>query len=67
MEKYIIENALVKNGESVLVGVSGGADSVALIFSLKELSQKMGFNLYAAHYLPFRNMVPNRYRRPFCP
>lgn len=50
VENYINTNKLISKGESVLVGVSGGADSVALILVLKELSEKMGFNLFAAHY-----------------
>lgn len=34
---------------SILIGLSGGADSVALTHSLSVLSRKYGFKLYAAH------------------
>lgn len=37
------------NMPSVLVGLSGGADSVALTYILHKLSQKYGFKVYTAH------------------
>ena len=37
------------NMPSVLVGLSGGADSVALTYILHKLSQKYGFRVYTAH------------------
>ncbi len=36
-------------GNSVLVGLSGGADSVALLHIMKRLSAEFGFKVYAAH------------------
>lgn len=45
----ITEYSLLKEGQGVVVGVSGGADSVALLVSLLSASQKMGFSVYAAH------------------
>lgn len=41
----IIKNNMFANGESVLVGFSGGADSTALMCALMSL----GFKVYAAH------------------
>lgn len=43
--KYIEDNHLLKNGEKVLVGVSGGADSVALLRVLLAL----GYECVAVH------------------
>ena len=45
IEKY----AMIKNGETVCCALSGGADSVALLISLSELSGEMGFTLTAVH------------------
>lgn len=45
MEKY----HMAGQGSHVLVGLSGGADSVYLFFLLKELSEEMGFQLSAVH------------------
>lgn len=33
----------------ILIGLSGGADSTALLLSLKELSEESGFELFAVH------------------
>ena len=40
---------LIKSGQHVLVGVSGGADSVALLNVLHFLSSKIGFKISVAH------------------
>ena len=45
VEQYIQENQLLRAGESVLVGVSGGADSVCLLLTLLELSREGGLGL----------------------
>ena len=45
----ILTHGLIPEGDGVLVGVSGGADSVALLWVLKSLSADLGFSLYAAH------------------
>lgn len=49
VKKTIIENELIKKGESVLVALSGGSDSVAMLNILFFLSKEMDFKLYAAH------------------
>ena len=49
VKKTIQTHELIDKGDKVLVGVSGGADSVALLYALNSLSGEMGFELCAAH------------------
>lgn len=42
-------HALIEKGQRVLVGVSGGADSVALLYALHFLSARLEFELVVAH------------------
>lgn len=48
-----VESTMLSHGimpeKSVLVGLSGGADSAALTHALCSLSEKYGFKVYAAH------------------
>lgn len=46
---FIIEKDMINKGDSVLVGLSGGADSVCLFLMLLNLSKQLAFNLYAVH------------------
>ena len=45
MEQY----HMIENGDHVVAGVSGGADSVCLLRVLCELRECMGFSLSAVH------------------
>ncbi|MCR5467769.1 MAG: tRNA lysidine(34) synthetase TilS [Lachnospiraceae bacterium] len=49
IKKYIAENRLITKDDNILVGLSGGADSTALILVLLALREELGFNLYALH------------------
>ena len=46
MERY----SMIKPGQQVICAVSGGADSVALLWALYLLRDKMNFRLSAAHF-----------------
>ncbi|MDD6735195.1 MAG: tRNA lysidine(34) synthetase TilS [Clostridiales bacterium] len=48
-EQTIKEYDLISPRDRVLVGLSGGADSVALLHILYELSERLGITLAAAH------------------
>ncbi len=50
VERFISENELLPEGGSALVGLSGGADSVALLKALLSLSKKHGWTVRAAHF-----------------
>ncbi|HLX04117.1 MAG TPA: tRNA lysidine(34) synthetase TilS [Candidatus Binatus sp.] len=45
----VLARADVRRGSSILVGLSGGADSVALTCALLDLRERLGFRLVAAH------------------
>ena len=46
---YICRHEMINPGDHVYVAVSGGADSMCLLFLLKELSGDMDFSLSAVH------------------
>ena len=48
-ENSILAHSMLEKGDRVLLGLSGGPDSIALFKVLSHLSGKMGFALLAAH------------------
>jgi tRNA(Ile)-lysidine synthase len=50
MRQFIRREQLLKPGDRVAVAVSGGADSVALLRALLELSKELGIVLSVAHF-----------------
>ena len=49
MKAYVAKYHMLKETDKVIAGVSGGADSVCLLFALIELKKEMGFDLFAVH------------------
>lgn len=49
LRKIITEKNLIEEGSKVVIGVSGGPDSVCLLSILKELQRPLHFTLHAFH------------------
>jgi len=49
VKKNILDKNLIKYGDNVLIGLSGGPDSVFLFHNLRILKESLSFNLYASH------------------
>ncbi|NMB97714.1 MAG: tRNA lysidine(34) synthetase TilS [Clostridiaceae bacterium] len=49
VRRTIAEYKLIEKGDNILVGVSGGADSICLLHILDYLSDEMGIKIYVVH------------------
>ncbi len=49
VREYCKEKKLIDYGDKLLLGLSGGADSVCLLFMLKNLQKEYGLALFAVH------------------
>lgn len=49
VKEYIRKNRMISPGDTVVAGISGGADSVCLLFLLEELRRELPFRLLAVH------------------
>lgn len=49
VREYIHKYQMIENGDRIIAGVSGGADSVCLFFMLLKLQKEIGFSFAAVH------------------
>ncbi len=49
VRQYILDNRMLEKGETVCVGLSGGADSVCLLYMLTGLSRELDIRVTAFH------------------
>lgn len=49
MHRFILQHAMIENDETVLVAVSGGTDSLALLYGLHALRVQLNCHLHVAH------------------
>ena len=49
VKEFIEKEKLIRKGDRILLGLSGGADSVCLFYLLLELREEIGFALRAVH------------------
>ena len=49
VKKTIINNGLIKKGEHIVIGLSGGPDSVCLFHILHQMIEELGITLHAVH------------------
>lgn len=47
--RYVNQYAMLQKQDKIVAGVSGGADSVCLLFVLQKMREEMGVDLFVAH------------------
>ena len=49
VKDYITENNMIRENDRIVAGVSGGADSIAMLSILRDMKEESGFELRAVH------------------
>ena len=49
VRKFVEKYKMISPGDRVVAGISGGADSVCLLYLLKDLQKSLDFSLLAVH------------------
>ena len=57
VKEFIKEKNLIQNGDKIIVGVSGGADSVYLLLILNELRESMNLIIISDHLFLIRQWL----------
>ncbi|MDE6965312.1 MAG: tRNA(Ile)-lysidine synthetase, partial [Lachnospiraceae bacterium] len=47
--KYVKKYRMIEPGDTIVAGVSGGADSVCLLFALREIEKEIPLSLKVVH------------------
>ena len=50
LSSWVRKTGMIQPGDRIVCAVSGGADSVALLFAMYLLREKLGITLEAAHF-----------------
>lgn len=70
IEKNITENKLIESGESIVVGVSGGPDSICLLHVLQQIQKRgLDFQITVAHInhmLRVNSILDEEYVENYC-
>lgn len=49
VKAYIVKHRMISDGDTVAAGISGGADSVCMLYILRKLAEEIPFRLFVVH------------------